>query len=309
RGPDRRRPALQDRQDAERIADHPRPHEAGQPHRPRPVRGIPARAGLPGIRRALPAGRADRRGGLASHPRRPARAGRRADRPRCRPPRRQRSGGRLIRPRTFRGTSAAPAQSGQGLHAEERPMSRRFHYGPWLAIAAVVAAGALLWKFYPRQAPADVVVPEPEPVAMVEQAPPVQHPIDEVPVLPEEAPAEPLPALADSDGAALAVLAELLGEDVTAFLRGEFLFRYLVATIDNLPRSRMAPPAYAGKPLAGGLVVGTSDGRHWLDEANFARYEVPVRLLEAVDARALVSAYVRFYPLFQQAYRELEIGR
>lgn len=186
-------------------------------------------------------------------------------------------------------------------------MSRRFHYGPWLAIAAVVAAGALLWKFYPRQAPADVVVPEPEPVAMVEQAPPVQHPIDEVPVLPEEAPAEPLPALADSDGAALAVLAELLGEDVTAFLRGEFLIQRLVATIDNLPRSRMAPPAYAGKPLAGGLVVGTSDGRHWLDEANFARYEVPVRLLEAVDARALVSAYVRFYPLFQQAYRELGV--
>lgn len=187
-------------------------------------------------------------------------------------------------------------------------MSRRFHYGPWLAVAVLGLSGFLLWKYYPRQAPADVVVPEPEPVATVEQGPPpVQHPIEDVPVLPEEGPGEPLPALGDSDGAALAALSELLGEDAGAFLRGEFLIPRLVATIDNLPRARITPQAYAAKPVAGSLTVAGADGRQWLDEANYARYEPAVRLLETVDARTVVSAYVRFYPLLQQAYRDLGV--
>ncbi|KAA2285052.1 DUF3014 domain-containing protein [Arenimonas fontis] len=187
-------------------------------------------------------------------------------------------------------------------------MSRRFHYGPWLAVAVLALSGFLVWKYYPRQAPAELVVPGPEPVATVEQAPPpVQHPIGQVPVLPEDAPAEPLPALADSDGAALAALSELLGEDAGAFLRSEFLVQRLVATIDNLPRARMTPQAYVARPVAGRLAVAGADGRHWLDEANFTRYQAHVRLLEAVEPRALVSVYVRFYPLFQQAYRELGV--
>ena len=38
---------------------------------------------------------------------------------------------------------------------------------------------------------------------------------------------------------------------------------------------------------------------------NSARYAPYVRALESVDAAALVAAYLRAYPLFQQAYREL----
>jgi len=38
---------------------------------------------------------------------------------------------------------------------------------------------------------------------------------------------------------------------------------------------------------------------------NAARYTPYVRALEAVDSAKLVALYVRFYPLFQQAYAEL----
>jgi len=41
------------------------------------------------------------------------------------------------------------------------------------------------------------------------------------------------------------------------------------------------------------------------DGTNYARYVPYVRVFEAIDARALVQAYVGAYPLFQRAYEEL----
>ena len=38
---------------------------------------------------------------------------------------------------------------------------------------------------------------------------------------------------------------------------------------------------------------------------NAARYAPYVRILQAIDARKLVAVYSRFYPLFQEAYRQL----
>jgi len=42
-----------------------------------------------------------------------------------------------------------------------------------------------------------------------------------------------------------------------------------------------------------------------LDAANDERYEAYMRLLSSVDAARLVGVYTRFYPVLQQAYREL----
>ena len=42
-----------------------------------------------------------------------------------------------------------------------------------------------------------------------------------------------------------------------------------------------------------------------LSSANYSRYEPYVALAEAIDPAALVRAYRRLYPLFQQAYTEL----
>lgn len=188
-------------------------------------------------------------------------------------------------------------------------MANRFHYGPWLAGAVLVASGAALWFYYPRSAPAPATATPPPALATAPAEPPaVQHPIDQVPVLPAEA-TEPLPPLADSDAAALAALGALMGEaDPSTWLVSEYVVQRLVTTIDNLPRSSLTRQAYAAKPVAGTLVVSEADGRLWLDPANHARYDTAVGVFEAVDSRALVSAYVRFYPLFQQAWREVGAG-
>lgn len=190
-------------------------------------------------------------------------------------------------------------------------MANRFQYGPWLAGAVLVASGAAVWFYYPRTAPTAAPAPAsaPAPLATApEVEPAVQHPIDLVPVLPTE-PTEPLPVLADSDAAALAALGALMGgADPSTWLVSEFVVQRLVTTIDNLPRASVTRQAYAAKPIAGTLAVTEADARLWLDTANYARYDTAVALFEGADSRALVSAYVRFYPLFQQAWREVGVG-
>ncbi|GAB2669125.1 DUF3014 domain-containing protein [Arenimonas aestuarii] len=188
-------------------------------------------------------------------------------------------------------------------------MSRQFKAGPWLAVAFLAVCGVLAWKYYPREdavpaSPAETIAPAPE----APREPQVLHPIEDVPVLPEEAPAEPLPALADSDAVAWAALAGLLdGGDLAAFLVPDYLVQRLVTTIDNLPRRDITRQAYAARPVTGDLAVGVSGEQRYLDRANFARYDTAVATFERVDSRRLVSAYVRLYPLFEQAYREVGV--
>jgi hypothetical protein len=192
-------------------------------------------------------------------------------------------------------------------------MSQRFNYGPWLAVALLAASGLLAWKFYPRPAEpparataaADTAAPWVDPAPTT---PPGQYPIEDVPVLPGEA-AQPLPPLDQSDAEALAALSAAAGgADLAGVLRAEFLLPRLVATIDALPRASITQNVYAARPVAGSLATVETDGRTWLDRGNDARYATAVALFEAVDSRQLVSAYVRFYPLLQQAYRDLGVA-
>ena len=188
-------------------------------------------------------------------------------------------------------------------------MSRQFKAGPWLALAFVAVCGVVAWKYYPREeaapaTPAATVAP----VAEAPREPEVLHPIEDVPVLPEETPAEPLPALADSDAVAWAALASLLdGGDLATFLVPEFLVQRLVTTIDNLPRRDITRQAYVAKPVAGEFAVVSSGEGSYLERANFARYDTAVAVFEGLDSRRLVSTYVRFYPLLDQAYREVGV--
>ncbi len=191
-------------------------------------------------------------------------------------------------------------------------MTQRSHYGPWLAAAALAVSGLLAWHFYPRApaptAPAAMPVLTAPPLAPAAATPPEPaFPISQVPVLPDTV-AEALPLLDQSDDAALALVAGWLGgADPRQFLQPQFLLSRLVATIDNLPRATLTPQVYAAQPVAGDLARSQADARVWLDAANFARYDAHVALFEGLDARQVVSAYVRWYPLLQQAYRDLGV--
>lgn len=177
-------------------------------------------------------------------------------------------------------------------------------------IVILIGLGWLLWRaMYPHSAPppaapaAAPVAAAPAPEAPAAPSGPL-HPIE---AMPSAAPsAEPLPTLADSDAAMKDAIAGVLGkaggEDV--FELGGIIPRF-VATIDNLPRKTASVRKLPVRPAAGTLAVQHSGSGIVLSESNASRYAPYMTVLEAVNTQRLVSIYVHFYPLFQQAYVDL----
>ncbi len=83
------------------------------------------------------------------------------------------------------------------------------------------------------------------------------------------------------------------------------LIRNIVATIDNLPRSKAAPRLWPVQPTSGALATMSAGDNLVIAADNSTRYAPVVALVHAIDSKQLVAIYVRFYPLFQQAYRDL----
>lgn len=116
----------------------------------------------------------------------------------------------------------------------------------------------------------------------------------------------PLPALHDADPEFAEALRALAADEaLLAALRLDNLIPRLVATVDNLPRRKLAPELRPVQPASGTLLVEAADGGTRVAAANANRYAVPMRLVAATDAGAAAALYRRWYPLFQQAYREL----
>lgn len=185
----------------------------------------------------------------------------------------------------------------------------------WFAglLAITVAVGAGIWWFLLRTPPAEPVAaveapfaPPAEPAPASAMPPPPEYPVP--PAESETAP--PLPALRDSDADFLDALRGLLGAPgVESVLVSEQLIRRLVIAVDNLPRERVGLRDWPVKRTAGSLTVAEApellEGGYTLQRDNGARYNLPVALVKAVDAPALVKLYFRYYPLFNSAYREL----
>jgi hypothetical protein len=172
--------------------------------------------------------------------------------------------------------------------------------------AAIVAAGAIAIGAYFRyfsvskapQAPAAA----PAPAAQPQAAPPeIQHPVPA-----QEGASTPLPPLNESDQVVHDSLAGLLGaKPVEQFLVPENLVRHIVATVDNLPRKKLAAELRPIKRTPGETRVATQGDSTTLSEQNYARYAPFVRLVQSTDANTLATIYFRLYPLFQQAYEDL----
>jgi hypothetical protein len=187
---------------------------------------------------------------------------------------------------------------------------------PWLLVVVVVAAAGwwLFRQHVPDQSePAAATTSDPPsapvsspatPSADVPQPPTIQHPIDTRASADAAAPA--LPALADSDAPAWDALSQVVGDDgALALLLREHLIQRIVVMVDNLTQRSLTRSAMAVQPVAGSLQVQESDTGMVVASANAQRYAPYVRAFTHADADALVGAYRRFYPLFQQAYVEL----
>lgn len=199
------------------------------------------------------------------------------------------------------------------MQADPRPVHRSHADGPpaWLfALLGVAVLGGVggVWWFTrepaPAPAPAPATATAAPPAAPVEQ--PIRHPVESVAVPPPAEPAVPLPALGESDAFLFEALAGLVADPGwRTLLAGDFLIQRFVATVDNLPRRKLAPHLLPVRSAPATLRVDGGPERATLGAANFARYDAYVRVLSGVDAARVVQLYVQLYPLFQQAYREL----
>jgi hypothetical protein len=110
----------------------------------------------------------------------------------------------------------------------------------------------------------------------------------------------------ESDTAAAEGVASISPNNkVPDFLVPKNLIRHIVATVDNLPRDKVSMNLWPVKPTSGLFLVANARGEKVIAPENSARYAPYVRFLEQVDTKKVAAAYVRFYPLFQEAYKEL----
>jgi hypothetical protein len=161
-------------------------------------------------------------------------------------------------------------------------------------VVLALVAGAVYW-FVLREKPAPAPPPVAPPAAAPAPTPPAPHA--------ESGP--PLPPLADSDPDVMQALARLLGSGAEGLLLRPGIIHRIVATVDNLPGSKVPQQVMPVKPPGGAFVTVDDGSRKSISPANSARYARYVSLVSQLDIAQLVATYRHYYPLFQQAYREL----
>ena len=118
---------------------------------------------------------------------------------------------------------------------------------------------------------------------------------------------EPEAPPADADAALRRALATLVGQAaMLSMLQTDDFAHRVVATVDNLDRAHAAPRLWPVVPSPGRFgTVRAGDGSEQIAPANASRYGAFVAFVESVDTARAAAFYVRWYPRFQQAYREL----
>jgi hypothetical protein len=202
--------------------------------------------------------------------------------------------------------AGATLPSGEHSNSLRTPASRK---GPivWLVLLMALAASAVffyLWRQDTSQQPA--LAPATQPPVAAEAAPTIRHPIEDAQGAAASTDTKPLPALMVSDTTMQNTLADLFGPASLGkvFYEDAIIHRF-VTTVDNLPRKTIPSRNLPVKPIAGPLVTSAKDDNVSISADNASRYTPYVQMAESIDAKNLVSAYVHFYPLIQQDYRDL----
>ncbi|MGA2550233.1 MAG: DUF3014 domain-containing protein [Burkholderiaceae bacterium] len=182
----------------------------------------------------------------------------------------------------------------------------------WWIIPAVLTVGALYWVYeYERRPLPEVTAPQatavpPAPSAPVTPPPPSHYPVPEVAPATGTDALKDVPTLEQSDTSMRQALVGLVGQGpFDGLFWPKDIVRHLVATVDNLPRARVSQLVMPVKKAGGHFQVKNEGGTISIDPTNSARYRPYVDMLENIDSHRLVALYVHFYPLFQQAYKDL----
>ncbi len=117
---------------------------------------------------------------------------------------------------------------------------------------------------------------------------------------------EPLPPLNESSAELTEGFSGLFAEAwMPDLFRLDEVIRRFVVTIDNLTNKKLPRQHLLVKPVAWSFLVSGEGDDRVISAENAARYAPYVRLATRVDTQQLVAFYVRYYPLFQEAYAEL----
>jgi len=180
-------------------------------------------------------------------------------------------------------------------------MDKRLLWSIAGGVVLIIAIGTGLYQYkHHHAAPADTPSVSEEAAVIPRAAiPAIQHP------LPAAAQTERLPALDESDSTFQQQLTTLFGTQLNELLVPDSIIRHVVATVDNLPRKKLAIQLRPVKPVAGQFQVGGTEDTPILAADNSARYSPYVKLLQSADPDQAVALYLRYYPLLQQAYQNL----
>lgn len=170
--------------------------------------------------------------------------------------------------------------------------------------AAILAVAGIFGAYYwydhraPETPPVAAPAPQPAPPPAVAQGP--DHPID-------DHDADHATPLDQSDTVFIDALSHVSGwnAQILQMLLPSHLIRHIVATVDALPREKLPIAALPTRPVPGSLRVNPQGAGSVIAVANSHRYEPLVNAVSALDMPALAGVYRHFYPLFQQAYKEL----
>jgi hypothetical protein len=174
---------------------------------------------------------------------------------------------------------------------------------PIIGVAALIFVLAAAGVYYLRSRNAPLpATPVPASTAPAASEPEIAHPLPGA----AGSSSAPLPDLADSDAPLRDALAQLVGADaVKAYVVPEDVIRRIVVTIDNLPRQKIAVDKRPTTAIGGSFAANGDELHATLNQQNFERYKPLVALISKLDMQQLGAVYIRFYPLFQQAYQNL----
>ena len=178
------------------------------------------------------------------------------------------------------------------------------------AIVVIVIVAVAAWWYFTRMPGVDFTRHGPEPsgpaTASTAPPPPPEYPISDAQTHPASATTAPLPPLEASNDVVAKALAAIPGaEGLSELLLARGLVPHIVATVDALPRRSIGASILPMRTPKGVFTVDSSGDHPVLDARDYARYEPYMKIVEDVDARTLVTWYVHWYPLFQDAYRQL----
>jgi hypothetical protein len=179
----------------------------------------------------------------------------------------------------------------------DEPANRAPLIGAAVGLALALIVGGYYWHNRSK-APAPAAL-QPAPPAVAPAAP-IEHPVPAA-----GASNAPLPDLNDSDKSISDALGEASGGMLTSFLVPDSIIRHVVVSIDNLPRQKVAVDKRPIVAAPGTFLVNGDELHATLDPRNYQRYAPMIDVMRKLDMKQIAGVYLRFYPLFQQAYQDL----